>query len=94
MASLFDSKGNALGVCDTKGRSMAIPSTSYPITVRYLGFKEQVVPDVGRDTIYMQEIVTSLPEVVVRQGILHDVKLFRHRLPLSGKDGGLYACAG
>ena len=27
MASLFDSKGNALGVCDTKGRSMAIPST-------------------------------------------------------------------
>ncbi len=86
MASLFDSKGNALGVCDTKGRAMAIPSTSYPITVRYLGFKEKSVTTASCDTIFLQENSTNLPEVVIesrQHKVLHMLAYVREYSTLS-----------
>ncbi|WP_295731713.1 hypothetical protein [uncultured Muribaculum sp.] len=64
-ASLFDCNGNVIGMCDAKGRFPYIPATSYPVTVRYLGFKEKIVTDNRTDTIFLQEIAAELPEVVV-----------------------------
>jgi len=65
-ASIFDRKGNVIGMCNSKGTIPYIPENAYPITVRYLGFKEKIVPNASTDTIFLQETHTELPEVVVK----------------------------
>ncbi|WP_301059036.1 hypothetical protein, partial [uncultured Muribaculum sp.] len=64
-ASIFDRQGNSIGISNSKGRTPYIADESYPITVRYLGFKERVVTAASDDTIALQEIVSELPEVVI-----------------------------
>lgn len=64
-ASIFDCHGAAIGITNSNGRLPFISSERYPIIVRYLGYKENVVSEVGADTIYMQENVSELPEIVV-----------------------------
>lgn len=39
-ASVFDRNGNALGMTDARGRLPFLWPDSYPVTVRYLGFRE------------------------------------------------------
>lgn len=64
-ASIFDRQGNIVGISDSRGIMPFIPSNVYPVTVRYLGFKEETVPSMGRDTIFLSENVSELPEVIV-----------------------------
>lgn len=73
-ASLFDCQGHGVGVCDSKGRIPYISPGGYPITVRCLGFKETKVTSEDKDTVFLQESLTELPEVIVetrQQKILH-----------------------
>ena len=62
-ASVFDRQGNTIGISDVRGRLPSISSGSYPITIRYLGFQEKVVPFAGADTIFLQENMPELPEM-------------------------------
>lgn len=64
-ASIFDRQGNLLGISKSNGKMPFIHPDSYPITIRYLGFKEVTVPAIGADTIFLQENIAELPEVVV-----------------------------
>lgn len=73
-ASLFDRKGNAVGITNARGRMPLISRSSYPVTVRYLGFREKTIETPGADTIFLQENAASLPEIVVESGrhkVLH-----------------------
>ncbi len=64
-ASIFDSKGKIIGICTARGKTPYIPSSAYPITVRYLGFRDKTVASETTDTIFLQETFTELPEVTV-----------------------------
>lgn len=72
-ASVFDRRGNFVGMSDAGGRLPAADSESYPLTVRYLGFKEKAMgADV--DTVFLQENISELDELVVesrRHRLLH-----------------------
>ena len=73
-ASIFDKKGNLLGVSNSKGKSPYISPSNLPLTVRYMGFKEKEVADLNQDTIFLVENYFELPEVVVatrQKSILH-----------------------
>lgn len=85
-ASVFDRAGKFLGVCNTYGRTPHIYSESYPIAIRHLGFREQTVEAPGVDTIFLQENITVLPEVVVEsrhQKMLHMLAYVREYSTLS-----------
>ena len=64
-ASVFDRQGNAIGISNSNGRLPFIAESCYPITVRYLGFIEKVVPAAGSDTIFLRDNMAQLPEVTV-----------------------------
>lgn len=64
-ATVFDSRGNALGMTDSRGRIPYVSPGGYPITVRFLGFKEKIVPAATGDTIFIQDNQLELPEVIV-----------------------------
>lgn len=73
-ASVFDCNGQLAGLCSDNGRMPAVPESSYPLTVRYVGYAPRIVTDRGTDSITMSEIVSELPEVIVnsdRQMALH-----------------------
>lgn len=73
-ASVFDCKGNVIGVCSSNGKMPYVPTNCYPITIRYLGFKDKVVPATSSDTIFLQEHYTELSEIVVESSqtkVLH-----------------------
>lgn len=64
-ASFFDKNGNFLGTSSSQGRSPYIADDSFPVTLRYLGYREISVDSLSGDTVLMVEIPTDLPEVVV-----------------------------
>ena len=64
-ASVFDNRGNIIGLCKAAGRMPRIPASAYPVTVRFLGFEEKTVAAPGSDTIFLAENTTELPELVV-----------------------------
>lgn len=73
-ASIFDKNGNAVGLSGVNGELPYISADSYPVTVRYVGFKEKSVPEADADTIFLEEIVAELPEIVVesrRKKVMH-----------------------
>lgn len=78
-ASVFDRHGMAVGVSGRNGRLPVVASENYPLTVRYLGFVERVVPVPSADTVFMQENVSELPEMVVerRARMLHVLAFVR-----------------
>lgn len=85
-ASIFDSRGNVIGICNTDGSLPRVSESSYPIIVRYLGYKERVVEYTETDTVFMQEDMTELPEVVVQSGnhkVLHMLAYIREYSTLS-----------
>lgn len=85
-ASIFDCKGNVLGMTDSKGRIPHISKTNYPITVRYLGFTEKSIPQANSDTIFLQETFSDLPEVVVesrQHKVIHMLAYVREYSTLS-----------
>jgi len=73
-ASVFSRNGNFIGVSKSDGRLPYISPDNYPITIRYMGFKETSIERDGCDTVFMQESILDLPEFVVesrRHKILH-----------------------
>lgn len=64
-ASIFDSKGRMLGTSRTDGTVTCASAPDYPIIIRYLGFKEKSVDSAAADTIFLEENVMELREVVV-----------------------------
>ena len=73
-ASVFDCRGKAAGICDHAGRMPYIPAESYPVTIRYIGYKENIVDGGVSDTVFLQPVMTELPEIVIgsrQQKILH-----------------------
>lgn len=65
-ASIFDREGNSIGICNSRGKTPYLSPGSFPITVRYMGFKERIIDRDGAvDTIFLQENPAELPEVVV-----------------------------
>ena len=72
-ASVFDRNGMAIGISNNKGRLPHISQESYPLTLRYLGYKEKAIP-VITDTVFLMEQASNLPEVIVespRHKVLH-----------------------
>jgi hypothetical protein len=79
-ASIFDGHGTLIGVCNLKGKTPAISEASYPITVRYLGYKERTYTNECPDTIFLRENPADLPEVLVesrQHKVLHMLAYMR-----------------
>ncbi len=73
-ASVFGRDGKVAGTTGPDGRLPYVRTSDYPITVRYMGFKEKCVGRADADTIFLQENVMELPEFVFesrRQKVLH-----------------------
>ena len=73
-ASIYDKNGTPVGLSNNNGVLPKIASSRYPITVRYLGFNDKTVMSGDKDTIFLSDKVSELPEVVVksdRQRLLH-----------------------
>ena len=64
-ASIFTRSGAFAGMTGKKGRSPYIPDSDFPITVRYMGFKERTVGVEMPDTVFLTESPSELSEVVV-----------------------------
>ena len=64
-ASVFDRKGNVVGMSDDRGRMPYVSPDTYPLTVRYMGYETALVPHPGDLLIKLRESVSELPEVVV-----------------------------
>lgn len=73
-ASIYDKDGTPVGLSSDNGTVSIITRSRYPITVRYLGFNDKTVMYGDKDTIFLSERISELPEVVVessRRRILH-----------------------
>ena len=85
-ASAFDRNGHHLGMSDPKGRLPLIANSSFPITVRYLGYIERTVAAPDIDTLFLSESDTYLPELVVESKnhkLLHILAYVREYSTLS-----------
>lgn len=73
-ASIYDKDGTPVGLSNSNGAVPKITRNRYPITVRYLGFNDKTVMFGDKDTIFLSEKVSELPEVIVkssRKRLLH-----------------------
>lgn len=64
-ASVFDSRGVMLGVSSADGKVPFASRDAYPLTIRYMGFKELTVDNPLDSIVRMKENFYRLPEVVV-----------------------------
>lgn len=79
-ATVFDRQGSVIGICNSKGKTPYISDIDYPVTVRYLGYEEKTFDTTLHDTIFLKEIFTELPEVIVqsrRHKVLHMLAYIR-----------------
>lgn len=84
--SVFDRNGFFVGVTDMRGCVPYLSPTDYPITLRYLGYKERAVTKAQADTIFMTETSSELPEVVIesrQHKMLHILAYLREYSTLS-----------
>lgn len=73
-ASIFDKKGNLVGICSENGVLPDLPLSHYPIRISCLGYTDATVEKPVEGTIALKEIVYDLPEVVVgskKREVLH-----------------------
>ena len=85
-ASVFDNEGKILGVSGLNGRMPLVYPESYPLTIRYLGYKEKIIHSSAVDTIFLQENIAELPEFVVESKehkVLHMLAYVREYSTLS-----------
>ena len=79
-ASVFDRKGNLIGVCSDMGELPVVIPSAYPITVRCIGYANAVIDHPGVKEIRLSELDMDLPEVVVdsrNKDMLHMVAYVR-----------------
>lgn len=85
-ASIFNKKGVMVGLTNSKGGIYGMSSNDYPLTIRYLGFKECQIVSSDVDTILLVENIAELPSVVVESGekkMLHILAYMREYSTLS-----------
>ncbi len=85
-ASVYSNSGIAIGVSNGKGVLPRISQENYPITIRYIGFKDMIVLHENQDTVFLSENISELPEVVVksrRERLLHILAYVREYSTLS-----------
>ncbi len=85
-ASIYDNNGNAIAMSNHKGILPKIAPKRYPITIRYIGFNEKKILSQPRDTIFLSEGFSELPEVVVASQshrVLHILAYVREYSTLS-----------
>lgn len=73
-ASIFDRDGRLIATADHKGSIPYVSPSDYPLTVRYMGYREITIPSMTADTLLMRENPAQLPEVIVetrQQKALH-----------------------
>ncbi len=84
-ASVFDRTGTFAGTTTRDGRIACVADEDYPVTIRYMGYRECVVP-APCDTVFMEELITELAEVVVesrQKKVLHVLAYVREYSTLS-----------
>jgi len=64
-ASVFDRKGNLIGISGNDGRMPYATADYYPLSVRYVGYVTSMVTDPVCDSIRMQKQFYELPEITV-----------------------------
>lgn len=64
-ASIFSKSGTLLGVSNHNGKLPYLSTSEFPITIRYIGFKERTITKEMSDTIFLTEKPKELAEVVV-----------------------------
>lgn len=65
-ASVFNHKGDFLGISDKRGSVSCTSAADYPLTIRYMGYTERSVSNPAvADTLFLSENFAELPEVIV-----------------------------
>lgn len=64
-ATVFDQRGTAIAMTSAKGRLPRISDSSFPVTIRYLGYEEKTLDSISADTIFMHELPMHLSEVTI-----------------------------
>lgn len=85
-ASVLDKDGKMIGITNNKGKLPKIKSGSYPVTVRYLGFEDAIIPYAEGDTVFLQEEISELPEILIEtknRKLLHILAYVREYSTLS-----------
>lgn len=78
--SIFDRQGRLIAVADDEGRLPALSGTSFPLTLRSLGFKDKTIRDLKDTIINMDAALYALPELQVNTGrrpVLHMIGFIR-----------------
>lgn len=71
-ASIYNKRGKAIGMSNSKGVLPRMLVKEFPIVIRYVGYEDGVVMKPaelslpGNDTIFLREEFSALPEVVVK----------------------------
>ena len=58
-------KGNLIGICSDVGELPYVARSSYPISIRYMGYATSTVDKPGQDKVFLKEMAYDLPEMTV-----------------------------
>lgn len=92
-ASVLDKNGKMIGVTNIKGKVPRVKSGNFPLTVKYLGFEDAEIPYADIDTVFMQEDISELPEVLIEtknHKLLHILAFVREYSELSSYTDSVY----
>ncbi len=64
-ASVFDKKGNLIGICSDVGELPYVARSSYPISIIHMGYATSTVDKPGQDKVFLKEMAYDLPEMTV-----------------------------
>lgn len=64
-ASVFDNRGNMIGVCSDQGALPAVSRWLFPVTIRVVGYENEVLDKMPDSDVKMREASLELPEVTV-----------------------------
>ncbi len=85
-ASVFDKKGNLVGVCSDDGKMPYVSSSSYPLTVRYMGYATITIDNPTYGNILLHHETYELPEITINSKdhqVLHILGYVREYSTLS-----------
>lgn len=85
-ASIFNCKGKFIGTSNATGTISCASHSDYPITIRYMGFKEKTISVANPDTIFLEENIFQLQEVTIESKqtkLLHILAYVREYSTLS-----------
>lgn len=74
-ASVFDRRGNVVGICSDNGLLPYAPDNAYPLTVRYIGYAPATVASPAVERVRLHEISYDLLEITIAPGKRHVLHL-------------------